>query len=120
MNNEPRILIVEDLVTDYELAQREIRKVIKQCNFERAEKQGDFLNAIEEFQPDLILSDYQLPGFDGMKVLKLAQEHLPSVPVIIWTGTMGESVAVDCLKKGAANYLLKDDIKRLGPAILRA
>lgn len=76
MNNEPRILIVEDLVTDYELAQREIRTVIKQCNFKRAEKQGDFLNAIEEFQPDLILSDYQLPGFDGMKVIELAQKLL--------------------------------------------
>ena len=120
MNNETRILIVEDLVTDYELARREIGKVVKQCSFERAVQQRDFLNALDEFRPDLILSDYKLPGFDGMKVLKLAQKLFPSVPVIIWTGTMGESVAVDCLKEGASNYLLKDDMKRLGPAVLRA
>jgi PAS domain S-box-containing protein len=120
MNNETRILIVEDLVTDYELAQREIRTVVKQCNFKRAEKQKEFLNALEEFRPDLILSDYKLPGFDGLKVLQLAKKHLPSVPVIIWTGTMGESVAVDCLKQGAVNYVLKDDMKRLGPAVIRA
>jgi PAS domain S-box-containing protein len=120
MNNETRILIVEDLVTDYELAQREIRKVLKKCSFERTEKQGDFLKALEEFRPDLILSDYRLPDFDGIKVLKLAQNYFPSVPVIIWTGVMGESVAVDCLKQGAVNYLLKDDTKRLGPAVVRA
>jgi PAS domain S-box-containing protein len=120
MNNETRILIVEDLVSDYELARHEIGRVIKQCSFERVEKQGDFLNALEQFQPDLILSDYKLPAFDGMRVLNLAQKQLPSVPVIIWTGAMGESVAVDCLKQGAVNYIVKDDMERLGTAVMRA
>ncbi len=120
MNNETRILIVEDLVTDYELARREICKILKKCSFERVEKQGEFLDALEQFGPDLILSDYNLPAFDGMRALKLAQQKLPSVPVIIWTGVMGESVAVDCLKEGAVNYVLKTDMPRLGPAVIRA
>jgi PAS domain S-box-containing protein len=120
MNNETRILIVEDLISDYELAQHEICKVVKQSKFQRVENQKEFLTALEDFQPDLIISDYRLPSFDGMKALNLAQKHLPSVPVIIWTGTMGESIAVDCLKQGAVNYVLKDDMKRLGSAVVRA
>ena len=120
MNNATRILIVEDLPGDYELAQREIRKAVKQCTFKRVEKQDEFLTALDEFQPDLILSDYRLPGFDGIKVLKLAQKHSPPVPVVIWTGVMGETVAVKCLKNGASNYVLKNDLKHLKQAILRA
>lgn len=120
MNNVTRILIVEDTPTDYELAQREIRRVVKRCEFERAAKQKELLKALDDFQPDLILSDYSLPGFDGLKVLKLAQQHNPAVPVIIWTGSMGENVAVECLKRGASNYILKHEAKRLGPAVTRA
>ena len=120
MNNVTRILIVENLTSDYELVQREIGKVIKQCRFERVENQREFLKSLQGYQPDLILSNSALPGFDGKRVLKLVQKHSLSVPVIIWTVPLGDRVAVEYLNKGAADYVLKSDIKRLGPAVTRA
>ena len=120
MNDETRILIVEDLVSDYELARYEIRRSLENCKFERVDEKKAFLLAIRDFQPDLILTDYSLPGWDGMKVLKLAQKNSPSIPVIIWTGSVGESVAVECMKKGAANYVLKEDPAQLGTAVVQA
>jgi len=120
MEDITRILIVEDLVSDYELAQREIRKSVQNCSFERVEKQSEFVLALEEFQPDIILSDYQLPAFTALDALELKQEHSPSTPLIIWTGAMSEDIAVDCMKKGASNYILKENIKRLGPSIVHA
>ncbi len=120
MSEPVRILIVEDVPTDFELAQREIRKVVKECAFQQVETHAGFLGALEIFQPDLILSDYHMPAFDGLTALKLAQEHAKLTPFIIWTGTMGEDVAVECMKAGAVNYILKENIKRLGPAVAHA
>ncbi len=81
---------------------------------------ADFLDALEIFQPEVILSDYSLPRFDGMKALKLALKHAPLTPLIIWTGSISEEVAVECMKAGANNYILKDNIMRLGPALIHA
>ncbi len=120
MNDVPRILIVEDQSEDYELAQREIRKVVSDCIFEWVEKQTDFRNSLQDFRPDIIVSDYALPEFNGMQVLELAQQQTFFIPVIIWTGRMSEDVAVECMKKGASNYVIKDNAKRLGPAVVQA
>src|SRR6266498_1150625 len=120
MNDVTRILIVEDQRSDYELAQREIRKAIPNCQFQRVEREAEFLEALKSFRPDVILSDYKLPRFDGMKVLKLVQQSFSSAPVIIWTGAMSEDVAVGCMKQGASNYVLKENIKRLGSAVSHA
>src|SRR5690349_9556854 len=120
MKEVTRILIVEDKSADADLAKYIIRKVLKDCEFQVVETRQDFLNALELFQPDLILSDYSLPRFDGMKALKLALEHTPLTPLIIWTGSISEDVAVECMKAGANNYILKDNIKRLGPALIHA
>jgi PAS domain S-box-containing protein len=120
MKKAARILIVEDIPTDAELAEREICKVLKSCTFHLVETRKEFLKALETFQPDVILSDYTLPNFDGLTALKLARKHAPLTPFIIWTGFSSEDIAVDCLKAGANNYVLKENIKRLGPAVLRA
>jgi PAS domain S-box-containing protein len=120
MKKSTHILIVEDKAADAELAQRAIRQVLKGCDFQVVETRKDFLETLETFQPDVILSDYALPGFDGMTALKLALTHAPLTPLIIWTGSSSEDVAVECMKAGANNYVLKDNLKRLGPAILRA
>ena len=120
MSEPVRILIVEDAPTDFELAQREIRKVVNECVFQQAQTREDFLRALEVFQPDLILSDYQMPRFDGMSALQLAQEHAKLTPFIIWTGTVGEDVAVELMRAGAVNYILKENIKRLGSAVAHA
>ncbi len=120
MSEPVRILIVEDVHSDFDLAQREIRNAIKECTFQQVETHKDFLSALETFQPDLILSDYNMPSFDGMTALKLAQEHAKLTPFIIWTGSSSEDVVVDCMKAGANNYILKENIKRLGPAVVYA
>ncbi|MBK9925120.1 MAG: PAS domain S-box protein [Anaerolineales bacterium] len=120
MNNRIHILIVEDQLSDFELAQRAISESLKNCVFLRVETQSDFLNALKTFQPDVILSDYALPKFDGMKALRLCLEEAPLTPFIIWTGSTREDIAVECIKSGASDYVIKDHIKRLGPAIVRA
>ncbi|AFM23574.1 PAS domain S-box protein [Desulfomonile tiedjei] len=120
MINTVRVLIVEDLSTDAELAEREVLKVLPRSRFLRVETQEDFLASFESFQPDMIISDYMLPYFDGMSALKLAQEHAPETPFIILTGSMNEETAVECMKAGAWDYVIKEHTKRLGPAVLAA
>src|SRR5215207_9618659 len=120
MKKPVRILIVEDRSDDADLAKHEIRRILSDCEFQVVETRESFLEAIETFRPDLVLSDYTLPRFDGMQALKLALQHAPLTPLIIWTGSISEDAAVDCVKAGANNYILKDNLKRLGPAILRA
>ena len=120
MNDVPRILIVEDQSDDYELAQREVRKALKNCVFQRVETRKEYLKALKTFEPDLILSDYSLPNFNGMQALKLATERAPLTPLVIWTGSISEDTAVDCMKAGAVNYVLKENIKRLAPAVVHA
>lgn len=120
MKKAARILIVEDIPTDAELAEREICKVLKGCTFHLVETRKDFLKALETFQPDVILSDYTLSNFDGITALKLARKHAPFTPSIIWTGFSSEDIAVNCLKAGANNYVLKENIKQLGPAVVHA
>ncbi len=87
MSESIRILIVEDLPTDAELAMREIRKSLPDCVFQRVETEETFLEALEKFKPDLILSDYHMPRFTGMQALKLAKERAPLIPLVIYTGS---------------------------------
>jgi PAS domain S-box-containing protein len=120
MNESTRILIVEDLATDAELAEREINKALDSCVFRRVETREDYLAALAAFQPDLVVSDYQMPRFDGLTALKLALEHAPHTPLIILTGAMNEDTAVECMKAGATDYVIKEHIKRLGSAVIHA
>ena len=120
MKKPVRILIVEDKPDDADLAKYEIRSLLSDCEFQVVETRERFVQALETFQPDVVLSDYTLPRFDGMKALKLTLQHAPLTPFIIWTGSISEDAAVECVKAGANNYILKDNLKRLGPAILRA
>ena len=120
MKQPNRILIVEDKAVDADLAKHTIQKVLKDCEFQVVETSEDFLTALQIFQPELILSDYSLPRFDGMKALRLALNHAPLTPLIIWTGSISEDVAVECMKAGANNYVLKDNLKRLAPAVIHA
>lgn len=115
-----KILIVEDLPTDAALAQREILKFVPGAQFRRVETEKDFLYEMENFKPDLIVSDYQMPSFTGLDALKLTLEFYPEIPLIIHTGSMNEDTAVECMKAGAADYVIKEYIKRLGPAVRQA
>src|SRR5664280_1983192 len=111
-----RILHVEDVPADAELAERELLKAGITFDIRRVETREAFLAGIADFAPDLILSDYRLPEFDGMQALRLAGEHAPNVPVIITTGSVNEESAGDCMKAGAVDYALKEPLGRLGSA----
>lgn len=90
------------------------------CRFTRVDNRADFLAALESSGPDLILSDYTLPGFNGQEALVLARARCPAVPFIFVSGTIGEDAAIETLKHGATDYVLKHRLLRLIPAVDRA
>jgi signal transduction histidine kinase len=114
------ILMLEDDPADAELTRFTLRKGGLQVYVRRVETRADFLAELEEHPPALILSDYSLPGFDGNEALDLARQKCPETPFIFVTGTMGEEVAIETLKRGATDYVLKTRLSRLVPAVHRA
>jgi PAS domain S-box-containing protein len=118
MPAEPlRVLILEDVPMDAELVEYELERARIPFEARCVDTRDAFLDALDRFQPDLILSDYTLPRFDGMAALRLARERAPSVPFLIVTGSVNEETAVGCMKAGATDYLLKSNLARIGPAI---
>ena len=115
-----RILHLEDSAVDAELVERELRHARMAFAIKRVETRGDFVKAVDEFKPDLILLDYKLPAFDGLSALAITREECPDVPVIFVSGVIGEDRAIETLKSGATDYVLKDKLARLAPAIVRA
>ena len=115
-----RILILEDVPMDAELVEYELERARIPFASRRVDSREEFLRELEDFHPDLILSDYTLPRFDGMTALSLARERAPSIPFLIVTGSVNEETAVGCMKAGATDYLLKSNLARIGPAIQAA
>lgn len=113
------ILLLEDNKADQALIEWEIDKAGIDSNIICVETKDSFIKELGE-NPDLILSDYALPQFNGMEALRIMQEAKKEIPFIIVTGTLDEETAVNCLKSGAMDYVLKDKIFRLPSAILRA
>jgi two-component sensor histidine kinase/CheY-like chemotaxis protein len=114
------ILILEDTPTDAELMERSLTKEGITFISKKVVTQNDYLNEIKEFCPDIILSDYNLPGYDGMSALEAAKQKCPEVPFIFVSGAIGEEMAIEALKKGATDYVLKDRMIKLAPAVERA
>jgi diguanylate cyclase (GGDEF)-like protein/PAS domain S-box-containing protein len=112
--------MVEDVVTEAELAVRQLRRDGLIVDARRVETPEDFIAEIEDFKPDLILSDYSLPKFDGFAALSIAYQRVPDIPFIFLSGTIGEETAIDALKGGAVDYVLKTNLNRLAPAVRRA
>ena len=116
-----RILSLEDSELDAELILRELKQGGLDFVSTRVQNGDDFARALAEFQPGLILADYKLPTFNGAQALAMARERCPNVPVIIISGAVGEETAVELLKNGATDFVLKDRIHgRLVPAVERA
>ncbi len=113
------ILILEDNSDDAELIVRKLQKNGFNFEWKRVETEKDFKKALSE-KPDIILADFKLPSFDGMAAIKLQQEISPDIPLIIVTGTIGEELAVECIKAGASDYVFKDRLSRLSPVVKRA
>ena len=117
MARQQRILILEDVPMDAELMEYELARSNIAFEARRVETRDEFLRELEDFRPDLILSDFTLPQFDGMAALALARERAPTIPFLIVTGSVNEETAVGCMKAGATDYLLKSNLARIGPAI---
>lgn len=120
MYKELRILMLEDSPADAELEEYELKKSELVFNLKVVDTREAFLKELVEFSPDLILSDYDLPSFDGLEALRIAKEKCPDVPFILVTGKVGEEFAIEKLKEGATDYVLKGNLKRLVPVIKRA
>jgi signal transduction histidine kinase len=120
MEKELRILILEDNATDAELIERELRRAKISFISKRVETAEDFVRELRDFNPDIILSDYHLPSFDGSEALSIVTKAAPDVPFILVTGALGEERAVEILKSGATDYVLKDRLSRLPHAALKA
>jgi PAS domain S-box-containing protein len=118
--SEIRILILEDVLTDAEILRREIEQAGIGFISQIVDNQKNFLEALHNFKPDIILSDYMLPEFNGMLALRLTKEFDPSIPFIIVTGSINEETAVKCMKAGAYDYVIKEHLTRVVPAIKAA
>lgn len=120
MKNEIRILLLEDSATDADLVRHALRHSGIAFTLECVDHRTGFIQQLEKRPPDLILSDFSLPSIDGYTALALAREKHPDAPFIFVTGTLGEEVAIETLKKGATDYVLKHRVSRLVPSVHRA
>jgi diguanylate cyclase (GGDEF)-like protein/PAS domain S-box-containing protein len=121
MSSELSILIVEDRALDAELLEHELRRIGLNFKSLRVYTRNALSAALRQFVPDLILSDFSMPtDLDGFSALAVAREHAPDTPFIFVSGTIGEERAVDAMKAGATDYVLKDRLERLGPVVTRA
>jgi len=115
-----RILNLEDNPNDSDLIKETLEDEGIECEITRVETGEDFLAACDKGGFDLILSDFNLPSYDGLSALAIAREKCPDLPFIFVSGKMGEDVAVESLKSGATDYILKNNFKRLVPSVRRA
>ena len=120
MRSDLRIVFVEDSPWDAELEERELRKGGLQFDSMRVWTREDCVRALKQFKPDLIISDYSLPEMDGLAALKIASEICPNVPFIFVSGTIGEERAIESLKRGATDYVAKNQLKGLMTKVHRA
>ncbi|RYG25659.1 PAS domain S-box protein [bacterium] len=119
--NPTSILLLEDSPLDAELIARTLRNGGVECRLTRVDTEEEFRSCLKEFGAfDIVLSDFRIPGFDGLEALSIAKELQPDVPFVFVSGVMGEDVAVDALKQGATDYVLKNRLDRLAIALTRA
>jgi diguanylate cyclase (GGDEF)-like protein len=115
-----QLVMVEDSEADAELVARKLTKAGLDVVIHRVETELDFVQALHGVVPDLILSDFSLPQFDGLRALDIAVEQAPETPFIFVSGTIGEERAIDALRRGATDYVLKTNLSRLPAAVERA
>src|SRR4051812_38627005 len=112
--------MVEDVEVDAELAILELKRAGMRCVGRRVDTEDDFRRELRDFHPQVILSDFSMPRFDGMEAFAIARETDPDIPFIFVSGTIGEEYAVRALKDGATDYVLKTNLIRLPSTVDRA
>ncbi len=120
MTETLKILQLEDFPEDGDLLDRELRRAGIQFASKRVDNEKDFRRALEDWAPELVLADYSLPAFDGRRALELVREADSNLPFIFVSGAIGEEAAVELLRNGATDYVFKNRLFRLGPAVKRA
>jgi DNA-binding NtrC family response regulator len=115
-----RILILEDEALGAELAQRLLVRAGLSFTVVVVDTKASFIEQLAAFRPEVILADYRLPGFSGREALKIVQEENPEIPFIFWSGVLADEAAVELIKQGATDYVMKDRPARLPAVILRA
>jgi DNA-binding NtrC family response regulator len=120
MQEKIKILILEDNEYDSELIKHELKTSHLNISTETVSTRGTYESSLEYFGPDLILSDYSLPAFDGVAAFHFKELNYPDIPFIIVSGTIGEENAVELIKNGVTDYVLKDKLGVLNQKILRA
>ncbi|HOK76608.1 MAG TPA: ATP-binding protein [Verrucomicrobiota bacterium] len=115
-----RILLLDDSEADAELMWHELEKGSVQFEGRHVGTERELLDALDSFRPDVAVVDYCIPGYDGVAAIAAIHENRPDIPVIVVSGRMGEEIAVETLKSGAFDYILKSNLKRLPSAVLRA
>jgi CheY-like chemotaxis protein len=113
------MLLVEDSPDDAQLIMLQLEQAGLDVDYRRVDTEAAFIAALDTI-PNVILSDYALPRFDGLRALRLLAKRGLDIPFILISGTMGEEIAVEAIKHGADDYLMKDRLGRLGPAIQHA
>jgi CheY-like chemotaxis protein len=119
MEHPLRLLIVDDEIPDAELTAQQIARGGLPCTWRRVETEAAFRAQLREFSPDLIISDFSLPQYDGLSALELAVGEAPGIPFIFVSGSIGEKRATEARNRGAADYVSKDDRTRLVPTVVR-
>ena len=114
-----RVLLVEDDVDDAELMKARFADAGLRVEMERVESSPTFRAALARGDTDVVLADYSLPRLDGVAVLELARELRPDIPVVLISGVISEDLALETLKLGATDYVLKQRLDRLVPVVLR-
>ena len=120
MERAMRILLLEDSATDASLMEYELRKAKLTYTLKQVQTEEAFVAALDHFKPHLIIGDHRLPSYDGLKALVYVQENHSEIPFIFISGVVGEDKAIESLKLGAKDYILKDRLTRLVPAMQRA
>lgn len=120
MTSQIRVLMLEDVELDAELVVHELRRAGLSFVSLRVDTEETFVAALGDFRPDIVLADYSLPSFDGVAALAIVSAKMPDVPFVFVTGAMGEELAIETLHRGAADYVLKTRLGKLGPAVIRA
>src|ERR1700756_3352858 len=120
MSRPLRVLYLEDDIADAELAHDTLEMEGIACDVTRVDTESSFRAALKQGGFDVILADYALPSFDGLSALKITLWQRPDLPFIFVSGTMGEEVAIEALKIGATDYVLKTRLSRLVPSVQRA
>lgn len=115
-----KVLILEDRSDDVLLIRNSLHKDLGDFEDRVVETEQDFRAQLKEFEPDVILADFSLPSFDGLSAMKIREQQCPDIPFLFVSSIIGEDVAIESLKLGVTDYVMKDKLSRIGPAVKRA